>query len=178
MRLIAITAAALLASCHATSPQRLQRGTPLLLPAVAPAELSPGSWQQRLVVERAGRQQPFDALLEIDRTTLRMVAFAGPREAFRLVWDGVALTSAQAEWLPQNIDAERVLGDILLVSTPTSLLRARLPPGWSMDAEPKSTTFAYHGTPQIRIDRQVERVRIAHLQLDLRLHLVSQALQP
>lgn len=90
----------------------------------------PLALQQRLVIERGGRSQAFEALLEADASSLQLAVQAMGQTAMTLRWDGQRLDEQRAEWLPPQVDGARVLQDLQFALWPLEALQRAAPRGW------------------------------------------------
>lgn len=90
----------------------------------------PLALQQRLVIERGGRSQAFEALLEADASSLQLAVQAMGQTAMTLRWDGRRLDEQRADWLPPQVDGARVLQDLQFALWPLAALQRAAPRGW------------------------------------------------
>ncbi|MGL6289727.1 MAG: DUF3261 domain-containing protein [Silanimonas sp.] len=99
--------------------------------SLSPRDLeAPVALQQRLVIERGGQSQAFDALLEADANGLQLVVQAMGQTAMTLRWDGRRLNEQRADWLPPQVDGARVLQDLQFALWPLEALQRAAPQGW------------------------------------------------
>lgn len=138
---------------------------------LAPEALVAGAWTQEIRIEHQGRRQTLIALLEIDSGLLRLVAFAAEREAFRLFWDGKTLQAQRADWLPQALDPQRVLDDLILATGPLAPLRAGLPPDWVLEEVGHVRSLRTRGMLVTRVRYTPDGYQIDHPAWDLRLYI-------
>lgn len=103
-----------------------------LLPAASLGESL--SAQQHLSGE--ARTRRFSGLVQLeirpDHLAMAAVTATGQR-LFELRLDEHGLDSEAAAWLPEDLQAERVLREFQLVFWPLSALQAALQPGWQID---------------------------------------------
>ncbi|GAB2502211.1 DUF3261 domain-containing protein [Arenimonas alkanexedens] len=132
LRLIAIVLAlCALAGCKA--PSTRPATAPAFLFAL-PASALPGGLaeQQRLSFEHGGRRETVDAQVEVDADSVRLVIHGQGQIALRMTWDGQRLSQTRMAWLPESLEAARVLSDLQLVFWPVEALREALPDGWTL----------------------------------------------
>ncbi len=126
--LIPILLGGLMVGCAAGRPTA-PPAVPLL--QLAPAELGRElALQQRLTFVRDERREQIDALLEVDGNEVRLLLHQAGQSALRLHWDGQVLTESRADWLPDELNAARVLSDLQLVHWPLAAIQSQLPAGW------------------------------------------------
>jgi hypothetical protein len=131
-RLLLATTLAAGAGC-AGAPARPQSPAPQPELQLAPAALPGGlALQQRLTFQHGERSDTFDALVEADAQSLRIVVHAQGQVALRVAWDGATLAETRAAWLPPELRSARVLGDLQFVFWPADAIAAALPPGWRL----------------------------------------------
>ena len=107
--------------------------------------------QQRLTFRHAGRRDTVDALVEADARAVRVVMHVQGRVALSLVWDGETLQQTRADWLPPQVRAERVLGELQLVYWPAEAITAALPPGWSLLTVGREHRYLVQGPARTRV---------------------------
>jgi len=114
--------------------------TTWFMPAQAPLlRLSPAdlgqdmSVFQRVVIERQGQSQSFDAALEVDATSMRLAVFQFGQTMARITWNGQQLNQALTPGWPKVIAAESILSDLQYVWWPAHHIQAALPTGWSLE---------------------------------------------
>jgi hypothetical protein len=123
--------AAALCGCAPASPRIALGELPVL--RLSPASLGRElALQQHLQVGVGERSQAVDALLEVDAKQVRLAMQALGQSAMTLRWDGSKLDEQRADWLPPVLNGERVLFDLQLVLWPAPVIRAALPPGWTL----------------------------------------------
>lgn len=141
----------LLAACAAAPVRPAMDDLPKL--SLTPASLGRElAEQQRLELTVAGQSQTLDALLEVDRSQLRLAVQMLGQSALSLVWDGKQLQQQRAQWLPPTLDGERVLFDLQLVYWPVESLRAALPAGWQLEEQGKRRRLLHQGEAVLEIE--------------------------
>ena len=126
----------LLAACATTSAPPVS--PPLPAAARLQLQLSPASLgtsislQQHLTVERDGRSDQLDTVLEIDPEQLNLVGLAFGQRVMTLQYDGKELKTWRHLMLPKQVQGEDVLRDIQLTLWPVAAIRAALPAGWEL----------------------------------------------
>jgi hypothetical protein len=128
---------------------------------------------QQLHFQIGSERRRFDALLEIDATTLRLVAFAAQQPAFRLQWDGQTLDAEQADWLPESFRPQWVLNDLFLLLAPDEQLRAQLPAWYTLESSARTRTLRWRGRGLVRVERGATRWTVAHTILGYHLQIDS-----
>lgn len=126
------------------------RDAPVL--RLAPQALGrPLSLQQQLSVTAGEQTHRIEVLLEADPAAVRLALVSLGQTAARLEWDGQALKETRASWLPAVVSSERILSDLQLVLWPADAIRAVLPAGWTLAADPQERVLAQHGEAVVRI---------------------------
>lgn len=152
----AATAMAMLLSGCSTTP-----ATPASAPApsvrlhlqLSPASLGASlSLQQHLTVERAGRTDEIDTVLEIEPDHLDLVGLAFGQRVMSLHYDGKELKTWRHFMLPKEVQGEDVLQDVQLTLWPAAALRAALPPGWELEENDMQRTLLLHREVIAQID--------------------------
>lgn len=111
---------------------------------LAPSALPGGlALQQRLSFRHGDRRDTVDALVEADAGAVRVLVHMQGQVALRLDWDGETLQQTRADWLPPQLQGERVLSDLQLVYWPREAIAAALPPEWSL-ASAQGERFLVH----------------------------------
>lgn len=153
LRLITTAALALLLGACATHRGPPPADVPLLRlpPSALPAGMAE---QQRLTFTHGGRSDVVDALVEVDAEAVRVVIHAQGQVALRLAWDGETLDQSRAEWLPPQLDAERVLSDLQWVFWPADAISDALPAGWSLSEREGLRTLRQHDEVVTVVDRR------------------------
>jgi len=150
----AATAMAMLLSGCSTTP-----ATPASAPSarlhlqLSPASLGASlSLQQHLTVERAGRTDEIDTVLEIEPDHLDLVGLAFGQRVMSLHYDGKELKTWRHFMLPKEVQGEDVLQDVQLTLWPAAALRAALPPGWELEENDMQRTLLLHREVIAQID--------------------------
>jgi len=142
-RLIALLLAVLLTACASQAKHAPAIALPPL--RLAPATLGKElALQQRLVFRFGSQVRELDALLEVDARDVRLAVQAMGRTGVTLQWDGVQLSEQRAAWLPAAVRGARVLDDVQFSLWPVEVVRAALPPGWTL-ADDGRTRELLHG---------------------------------
>jgi hypothetical protein len=149
--LMLLLAGLLLAACATTRPD-LAPAARLHL-RLAPAALGTEiSLQQHLTVEREGRTDQLDTVLEIDAAQLNLVGLAFGQRVMSLHYDGRELTTWRHFMLPAQVQGEDVLQDVQLTLWPADSIRAALPAGWELRESEGQRTLLQGGEPIAVID--------------------------
>jgi Protein of unknown function (DUF3261) len=126
-------------------------------PPAALPEIRLAPWQlgasmnaaQRLTIRSTRNAQSgaagasIEAVVQVDATSLRVVALALGRRVFALQWDGVNLTEQRDARLPASLSATRILRDIQFAYWPVDALRTSLPPDWRIETGKDSRTLVH-----------------------------------
>jgi hypothetical protein len=120
LRIIALTA--LLAAC--ATPQRVLR--------IEPASLGEHLVQQQITVIAGSQTATFEAFVEVDRHTIRFVAMNLGVRVLSFNYDGRALVVSENK-LPEQLHAEQILNDLLLIFADREALAYALPPGHRLE---------------------------------------------
>lgn len=91
------------------------------------------SLQQHLKIERQGRVNEIDAVLEIDPSHLELVGLAFGQRVLSLSFDGKEIKTWRHIMLPSQVKAEDVLDDLQLVLWPLEAINSGLPEGWRVE---------------------------------------------
>lgn len=141
----------LLAACAGT-PVRAPTADAAAAAVAEPAlQLAPASLgrelalQQRLTFRVGERRDTVDALVEADAASVRVLVHMQGQVALRLDWDGQVLQQQRADWLPAQLQGERVFADLQLVYWPAAAIRAVLPAGWQLDDAPERRQLRHDG---------------------------------
>lgn len=89
--------------------------------------------QQQLRVERDGRIDELQGVLEIDAERLALVGLAFGQRVLTLQFDGRTLKSWRHPLLPAELREEDVLEDLQLTLWPVAALAPTLPAGWRIE---------------------------------------------
>jgi hypothetical protein len=128
---VVLLSVAMLSACAVTPPAPASARLPLQL---APATLGSAiSLQQHLKVERNGRSDELDTVLEIDQDQLRLVGLAFGQRVMTLQYDGKQLHTWRHLMLPSAVQGEDVLRDVQLTLWPLAAIRTALPAGWEIE---------------------------------------------
>lgn len=152
----AAAAMALLLSACSTAPS--SPTTPPAPSARLHLQLSPASLgasislQQHLTVERAGRIDEIDTVLEIEPDHLDLVGLAFGQRVMSLHYDGKELKTWRHFMLPKEVQGEDVLQDVQLTLWPAAAIRAALPPGWELEENDLQRTLLLDREVIARID--------------------------
>ena len=113
---------------------------------LAPALLGhPLALQQHLTLQRAGRDQQLDVLLEADAQHVQVGVLAMGTLAARLDWDGTTLSETKAPWWPDAVAGARILSDLQLTLWPVAAIQAALPAGWRVAEDGNVRTLTQDG---------------------------------
>ena len=163
-----------LAGCHTVPPANQEAAAAGTVAAATPTpvrqrlglKLSPASLgqtlslQQHMIVQRNGRTDEIDTVLEIDPTHLTLVGLAFGQRILTLDYDGKELKTWRHFMLPPQVRGEDVLEDLQLTLWPAAAIRAALPPDWDLQdsgADPATPggmrrTLSYQGKTVALID--------------------------
>jgi hypothetical protein len=120
---------------------------------LSPASLGASlSLQQHLTVERAGRIDEIDTVLEIEPDHLDLVGLAFGQRVMSLHYDGKELKTWRHFMLPKEVQGEDVLQDVQLTLWPAAALRAALPPGWELEENGMQRTLLLNREVIAQID--------------------------
>ncbi|EJN09287.1 DUF3261 domain-containing protein [Herbaspirillum sp. YR522] len=142
-------ASLLLAACASPGPAPSARLQLRLAPAALGAEIS---LQQHLTVQREGRTDQLDTVLEIDARQLDLVGLAFGQRVMSLHYDGRELTTWRHFMLPAQVQGEDVLQDVQLTLWPAESIRSALPAGWELRESEGQRTLLQGGEPIAVID--------------------------
>ena len=93
------------------------------------------SLQQHLTVERDGRTDDLDTVLEIEPDHLDLVGLAFGQRVMTLHYDGKDLKTWRHFMLPKEVQGDDVLQDVQLTLWPADAIRAVLPAGWTLQED-------------------------------------------
>jgi hypothetical protein len=148
VRGVLFAAALLLAGCADKAPAPARLGLRL-----APSALGESiSLQQHLTVERGGRTDDLDAMLEADPTQVDLVGLAFGQRVLSLHYDGKEITSWRHPMLPSQVRAEDVLEDLQLTLWPATAVAQALPAGWRIEEKGLRRTLYLHDAVVATID--------------------------
>ncbi|MEW9898210.1 DUF3261 domain-containing protein [Chitinivorax sp. PXF-14] len=174
----ALPAACLLAAC--AQPPEAPRWTLALPPASFGQALS---LQQRVTVEREGRSDSLDAVLDIAPEQLTLVGLALGQRVLTLSYDGSKLSETRHPLLPDNVRGADILSDVELALWPAGAIRAALPAGWSLD-DSEAGRVLRHGSRTVASIRYTAsprwqgRIELNNQQYGYRLTILSQPNDP
>jgi hypothetical protein len=101
---------------------------------LAPSALGESiSLQQHLTVERNGRVDELDAVLEVDSQRLDLVGLALGQRVLTLHYDGQILNTWRHPLFPPELRDEDILEDLQLILWPADAVRQALPGGWRIE---------------------------------------------
>ncbi|EJL88285.1 Protein of unknown function (DUF3261) [Herbaspirillum sp. CF444] len=147
-----VVTALLLSACAATPPEPPAASARLHL-QLAPASLGSSlSLQQHLTVERAGRTDDIDTVLEIEPDHLDLVGLAFGQRVMSLHYDGKELKTWRHFMLPKEVRGEDVLQDVQLTLWPAAAIRAALPAGWELEENDMQRTLRLNHEVVTQID--------------------------
>ncbi|WP_397572591.1 DUF3261 domain-containing protein [Silanimonas sp.] len=115
---------------------------------------APLALQQQLVIERGGQKRTFDAMLEVDADGLRLAVLAAGQVALTLHWREGVLDQQRADWLPPQLDGERVLQDLQFALWPVEALQRAAPQGWQVVERGAVREIAFAGRPVVVIQQR------------------------
>lgn len=141
------------------------------------------SLQQRLQVEREGRFDQLDAMLEIDDEHVGLVGLVLGLRVLSFDYDGKTFTSWRHAFLPEQVKAEDVLEDIQLTYWPAESIRAALPEGWTIEDQGKRRILSLDDKEVMVIDysaqpRWAGKIILSNLRYQYRLTIQSVATNP
>ena len=139
----------LLAACASTPPADPARLHLQLSPASLGVSLS---LQQHLSVERAGRTDALDTVLEIEPDHLELVGLAFGQRVMTLHYDGRQLQTWRHLMLPKEVQGADVLQDVQLTLWPAAAIRAALPDGWELRSNAQQRQLLYQHELITQID--------------------------
>jgi len=153
---LAAVAALLLSACATTSepsPAPAAADSARLYLQLSPAALGTSlSLQQHLRVERAGRTDDLDTVLEIEPDHLDLVGLAFGQRVMSLHYDGRELKTWRHFMLPKEVQGADVLQDVQLTLWPANAIRAALPAGWELRDNEMQRTLLHNQKVVTRID--------------------------
>jgi Protein of unknown function (DUF3261) len=126
---------------------------------LAPSALGESiSLQQHLTVERNGKVDELDAVLEVDPRRLDLVGLALGQRVLTLHYDGQILNAWRHPLFPPEVRDEDILEDLQLILWPADAVREALPGGWRIEEKDKRrillsgqtlvTVIDYSGVPR------------------------------
>lgn len=184
-RLIATLLCVLLLAGCATPRERTAGASQAVAASMPVLRLPPSALpgtlalQQRLAFRHGKRHDTVDALVESDGANTRLVIHAQGQVALRLDWDGKDLRQQRAQWLPEQLDGERVLSDLQLVFWPIDAVASALPEGWSLREDGKRRVLRQGEAVIATVDYpQPLRARLEQHALGYTLDIVSSEVGP
>jgi len=113
---------------------------------LAPSALGDSiSVQQHLSVERGGRTDELDVVLEAGPGQIDLVGLAFSQRVLSLRYDGSEVSSWRHPMLPAQVRAEDVLEDLQLTLWPADAIASALPPGWRLEEDGLRRTLYLDG---------------------------------
>jgi hypothetical protein len=146
---------------------------------LAPSALGESvSLQQRLTVERNGRVDELDAVLEVDAGRLDLVGLVLGQRVLTLHYDGQRLNAWRHPMFPAGVRDEDILEDLQLVLWPADAVRQALPPGWHIEEKGLRRTLLIGELPVTVINYTGQRrwsgkVELSNLRYQYRLIIES-----
>ncbi|MCP3102404.1 DUF3261 domain-containing protein [Myxococcus sp. K15C18031901] len=155
LRLIPVLALLGLSACLTPRPRPLSPAATLPSLMLPPASFGDtvSLAQQLSFAHEADPDGPrtVEALLELDPAALRLAGFALGQRMFSLVWNGSALEEERDPRLPEQFQARQVLRDVQLVYWPADVLRAALPPDWTLEDGPGRRALLHAGQEWVTV---------------------------
>jgi len=157
---------------------------PVLQPARLGLKLAPSalgesiSLQQHLTVERNGRVDELDAVLEVDPRRLDLVGLVLGQRVLTLHYDGQILNAWRHPMFPAAVRDEDILEDLQLILWPADAVKQALPGGWSIEDEGLRRTLLIGEMPVTVINYSSQRrwsgkVELSNLRYQYRLIIRS-----
>jgi Protein of unknown function (DUF3261) len=146
---------------------------------LAPSALGQSiSLQQHITVERNGRVDELDAVLEVDPRRLDLVGVALGQRVLSLHYDGRILSSWRHPMFPAAVRDEDILEDLQLILWPADALGPALPDGWRIEENDLRRTLLIGEMPVTVINYSGERpwsgkVELSNLRYRYRLIIES-----
>jgi hypothetical protein len=146
---------------------------------LAPSALGESiSLQQHLTVERNGRVDELEAVLEVDPRRLDLVGLVLGQRVLTLHYDGQILNAWRHPLFPPEVRDEDILEDLQLILWPADAVRQALPGGWRIEengarrtllsGEMPVTVINYGGVP-----RWNGKIELSNLRYEYRLIIQS-----
>jgi hypothetical protein len=159
-------------------------GLPAHQPARLGLKLAPSalgesiSLQQHLTVERDGRMDELEAVLEVDPRRLHLVGLALGQRVLTLHYDGQMLKTWRHSMFPAALRDEDILEDVQLIFWPAEALRQALPGGWRIEEEGLRRTLLIGEMPVTVINysgqpRWSGKIELSNLRYQYRLMIES-----
>jgi hypothetical protein len=146
---------------------------------LAPSALGESiSVQQHLTVERNGRVDELDAVLEVDPWRLDLVGLALGQRVLTLHYDGQILNAWRHPMFPAVVRDEDILEDLQLIFWPADAVRQALPGGWRIEENGPRRTLLIGEMPVTVINysgqhRWSGKVELSNLRYQYRLIIQS-----
>lgn len=139
--------------------------------------------QQQIRVERGGRVENLQAVLEVDAERVDLVGLALEQRVLSLHYDGRVLQSWRHPMLPAKFRSEDVLEDLQLALWPAEAIRQALPQGWRIEEHGRRRTLLLDDQPVMEIDysgepRWIGKIDLANLRYHYRLTIESASSGP
>ena len=127
--------------------------------------------QQHLTVDRNGRMDELDAVLEIDPERIDMVGLLLGQRVLALHYDGKKLETWRHPMMTEGLRGEDVLEDLQLTLWPVEEIRAALPAGWRIEENDGRRTILEKDAPVTVIQYSAQPRWSGTVELDnLRFH--------
>ena len=146
---------------------------------LAPSALGESiSLQQHLTVERNGRVDELDAVLEVDPRRLDLVGLALGQRVLTLHYDGQILNAWRHPLFPPEVRDEDILEDLQLILWPANAVRQALPGGWRIEENGTRRTLLIGEMPVTVINYSGEprwngKIELSNLRYQYRLIIQS-----
>ena len=146
---------------------------------LAPSALGESiSVQQHLTVERNGRVDELDAILEVDPRRLDLVGLALGQRVLTLHYDGQILNVWRHPMFPAVVRDEDILEDLQLILWPADAVRQALPNGWRIEENAQRRVLLSGKMPVTVIDYSGEprwngKIELFNLRYQYRLTIQS-----
>jgi Protein of unknown function (DUF3261) len=136
------------------------------------------SLQQHLTVERHGRVEELDAVLEVDPRRLDLVGLALGQRVLTLHYDGQILNAWRHPLFPTEVRDEDILEDLQLILWPADAVRQALPRNWHIEEKDQRRTLLSGQTLVAVIDYSGEprwngKIELSNLRYQYRLVIQS-----
>jgi len=136
------------------------------------------SLQQHLRVEREGRVDELDVVLEVDSQRLDLIALALGQRVLSLHYDGRTLQSWRNPMLPPQLRDEDILEDVQLTFWPADAIQRALPTGWHIEEKGLQRTLSLDNKPVMVIVYSGEphwtgKIELVNLRYNYRLTIES-----
>jgi hypothetical protein len=151
---------------------------------LAPSALGESiSLQQHLTVERNGKVDELDAVLEVDPWRLDLVGLALGQRVLTLHYDGQILNAWRHPLFPPEVRDEDILEDLQLILWPADAVRQALPGGWRIEENGARRTLLIGEMPVTVIDYSGEprwngKIELSNLRYQYRLIIQSVSTGP